>query len=252
MHPKFKVTIVLSALLLFFAPGLSLAQESFPFTAEVLANDINIRSDSTVNSQVICQVNKGERLTVVSEHYDWYKVVLPKDTPVFIKGDLVAMLDTEDTKSAKVTGDRVNIRMGPSDSSPVIGMVGKDQPLNVLDHSEPWYKIESPDSCFGWIHKQFVKKATQLPKVTLSSKPQQLAIDSVVTIEGVVNHYGRFLRRTATHKIVTPDKKIFLLKGSKESLDAAAGHKVKITGNVLSIAPGKYPIIEVTRLEQLD
>ena len=262
MHPKFKATIILSAVLLFFAKSLGLTQESFPFQAEVLDNDINIRSDSTVNSPILCKVKKGERLTVLFEHYNWYKVLLPKNTPVFINDDFVAGLDS---KTAKVIKDRVNIRLGPGDSSPVIGMARKEATLTVLDYNQGWYKIEPLDSCFGWMHKQFAKKLTDIPKpkqpavaqkptsgknkIVVSDDPSK---DNTLTIVGVINPYGMVLKRFATHKIITEDKKIFLLKGNKDNLNAVTYRKAKVTGKLISTPGQKYPIIEVTYLEPLD
>ena len=263
MHPKNRATIALAALLLFFAKSLSLAQESFPFQAEVIDSNINIRSDSTVSSPVICQVNKGQRLTVAFEHYNWYKVRLPKDTPVFIKDDFVAPLDS---KTARVTKDRVNIRLGPGNSSPVIGMAKKEEILNVLGRTQGWYKIEPLDSCFGWINKQFTKKLTDMPKPIEQAKTQDIArvenkigiLDNpskdsgALTVIGIINPYGMVLKRITTHKIITGDKKIFLLKGDKENLNALTYRKVKITGKVISKPQEKYPIIEVNLLEALD
>jgi uncharacterized protein YgiM (DUF1202 family) len=167
---KIKATIAFSALLLFFAKVSGFAQESFPFQIEVSASGINIRCDSTVNSQILSKVSNGQRLTVVFEHYGWYKVRLPKDVPVFIKDDFLAPLDS---KTARVTKDRVNIRLGPGDSSPVIGMAKKDLVLTVLDHAKGWYKIEPPDSCFGWINKQFTKKVTDTPKPAQAAKTEK-------------------------------------------------------------------------------
>ncbi len=261
MHPGNKVTVFLSVLLLFFANTLNLAQGSSLFQVEVRDNDINIRSDSTANSPAICKVNRGELLSVVLEHYGWYKIVLPLDTPVFIKDDFLAPVDA---KSARVIRDRVNIRVGPSDSFAVIGMAKKDQLVKVLDHKRGWYRIEPIDSCFGWIHKQFTKKLTDVPplepaknqnpasaenKVVILGNPSQ---DTNFSATGIINPYGMVLKRPATHKLITEDKGVFLLKGNKEKLNALTCCKVKVSGKIISGPKEKYPVIEVTRLEQLD
>lgn len=171
MYLKNKATITAIALLLFFANGRILAQETSPLQVEILDNNINIRSDSTVSSPVLVKVNRGERLTVLSEHYDWYKVILPKNTPSFIKEDFVLAVDS---KTARVINDRVNIRLGAGESFPVIGVAGREETLNVLEHKAGWYKIEPTGSCFGWLHKQFAKKSVNISKTQEPGKVQKI------------------------------------------------------------------------------
>jgi uncharacterized protein YgiM (DUF1202 family) len=243
MYLKNKATIIVIASLLFFANRLSLAQETFPFQVEILDNNINIRSDSTVSSPVLCKVNKGERLTVLSQHYDWYKVELPKNTPSFIKEDFVSSVDS---KTASVINDRVNIRFGPGESFPIIGVAGKEEALNVLEHNSGWYKIEPTGSCFGWLHKQFTKKFVNI------SKTAEPASGDTLTIEGTIKPYGVVFKRVAQHKIITQDEKMFLLKSDKENLNAFKYRKVKVTGKIISGFKEKYPVIEVIRLEPQD
>lgn len=161
MRLKNKATLLLSASWLFFSPCLCLGQESFPFPAEIVGDGINIRLDSTINSPVLGTLDKGQLVTVVFGHYGWYKIILPKDIPVFIKDDFVSAVQPQ---AARVINDRVNIRTGPSDSSSVIGMASKGDILNVLGRQKIWYKIEPPDSCFGWVHKQFIRKLAEPPK----------------------------------------------------------------------------------------
>ena len=63
------------------------------FHGEINTNNINIRSDSTVISKVICVSSKGEPVEVVKESYEWYKIRLPKTAPSFIKKNLVSLID---------------------------------------------------------------------------------------------------------------------------------------------------------------
>ncbi|MEI6631795.1 MAG: hypothetical protein WCL25_04200, partial [bacterium] len=50
-----------------FLFSVSYAQLATLFEAEVKANNINVRSDSTVTSQLICTINKGDAVEVVSQ-----------------------------------------------------------------------------------------------------------------------------------------------------------------------------------------
>ncbi len=156
----------LSAILLFLFLLLTnscIAQETFPFLGEVNTDAINIRSDSRVSAEVISQANKGDKLEVVLELYGWYKVRLPKIAPSFIKKSLAA---SADQKIAKVTGNRVNVRLSPNESSPILGKIDKDQTINILEDKGDWYKIEPINDSFGWINKRFITKI-----VTPENKP---------------------------------------------------------------------------------
>jgi len=70
-----------------------------------------------------------------------------------------------------------------------------------------------------------------------------------VTVEGKILPYGKIFGRIATHKLILPDKTIYLLKGDKKSLDSLSYHNVKVTGNKINLPKQKYPLIEVKILE---
>ncbi len=132
--------------------------------ATVNSNNINVRFDSNVTSQVICNVDKGKKVEIVLEKYDWYKIELPKIAPSFVKKTLVEPIDE---KTAKGLKDSINIRLAPNESSPILGKINKNEIINVLQDLGEWYKIEPTVSSFGWIHKKFVdidKKNTRLLK----------------------------------------------------------------------------------------
>jgi uncharacterized protein YgiM (DUF1202 family) len=139
------------------------AGEIFPFQGKVNSNNINIRSDSTTNSQIVHTINKGEQVDVILELYEWYKIRLPKKSPAYIKKALTACVNYSQEansrcQNAKVLKKRVNIRLQPNESSPILGRVNKDQIINILDDCGSWYKIEPVENSFGWIHKRFVDK----------------------------------------------------------------------------------------------
>lgn len=150
--------------------GLVIAQENTPFLGEINANNINLRSDATTTSQVICTLNKGEEVKVVLEFYEWYKVHLPDRISLYLKGSLADCIKyqegIEDNKnvclSAKVLVNRVNLRVSPSESAPIVGIADKNEIINVKGEAGGWYKIEPIQNSFGWINKKFVNKALKI------------------------------------------------------------------------------------------
>ena len=255
-------TLLILSLFLFL--GTSFAKNPPLFQGEVNADNINIRSDSTSSAQVICAVNRNERLDVILELYDWYKIRLPKNSPSYVKKDLTECFNFEQNSktclNAKILRDRVNVRLRPSESSPIIGKVSKDEVINVLMDTGNWLKIEPVANSSGWIHKKFVNKVSAQEK---SVKPSPPAIETTIhsevetgskgiTVEGVIKPYGKIINRIATHKLVTSDNKIYLLRGNKQGLDALNYHRVKIMGEIIEAQRERYLVIEVKILVALD
>lgn len=265
MRPALKIAAVLS-LAITITPACIYSSQDTPqtslpasFQGTINAADINVRCDSTVSSKIICKMNKGDTVEVVRELYDWYKIRLPKTAPSFIKKNLVAVMGDE---AAKVLKDNVNIRMQPNESSWILGKVDKNEVVNIVGERNAWYKIEPVNNSFGWINKSFVDKASAVNKTAKIKSTQdakkkntiivkEAVLEKDITLEGIIKPYGKVFRRNATHKLITADNNVFLLRGNKESLDNLNYRKVKVTGKLID--PQDYnPIIEITKIEALD
>lgn len=229
------------------------------FSGQINAENINVRVDATVGSAVICGLSKGELVEVVSEAYDWYKIRLPKEAPSYVKQDLVECINSDPVTnpqrclSAKVIKDRINIRLGPSESTWVLGKADKLTVVNILAQKNGWYKIQPIYQSYGWVNKKFVSKEILLPKnkKTVELPAKDIPSGDLLVIEGTISPYGVVLWRKATHKLVTSDNKIYFLKGNRKSLDSLNRHKVKVTGKLISPAASKYPIIQIDIIEAL-
>jgi len=229
------------------------------FNGQINADNINVRVDATVGSALICSLAKGEIVEVVAEAYDWYKIRLPKEAPSYVKNDLVECINSDPVTnpgkclSAKIIKDRINIRLGPSESSWILGKADKLTIVNILAQKNGWYKIQPIYQSYGWVNKKFVSKEITLPKKQEVAELPAKDIESSapLVVEGTISPYGVVLWRKATHKLTTSDNKIYFLKGNRKSLDTLNYHKVKVTGKLISPAASKYPIIQVNIIEAL-
>ncbi|MCX5713628.1 MAG: SH3 domain-containing protein, partial [Candidatus Omnitrophica bacterium] len=209
----------------------SYSEDFVSFKGRINADEINIRSDSTVASEVVITLTKGDGVEVVGELYDWYKVRLPKLSPAYVFKDLTESLDE---KAAVVLKDNVNIRLGPSEKSAILGRMNKDEVLTVLETDGDWLKIKPPSDSFGWVNKMFVTRSLASEKTKLKAKkaPPVLVKDEVF-LEGVVRPYGKVMSRPATHKLVTGDYKTYLLSGDLVALNALNYRKVRVVGKII-------------------
>jgi SH3-like domain-containing protein len=235
--------IILSFIFLGFA-HLCFMRECKSFQGEVNSNNINVRTDSTVSSELICKVNKGDILEIIMEQYDWYKIKLPKTAPLFIKRDLIAFTDN---KTAKVLKSNVNLRLKPDESSPILGKLNQEAVLQVLDDKKDWCKIEPVDNSFGWIHKSFVNKIAEAPKQkeednTVKESP---SLTETITKEGIVR--PKMIKHRASHKLITEDNSVFALIGNKAELDSFNYRKVRASGRLIQ----GTEIIEIEKIEAL-
>jgi len=218
-------------------------QKSYLFRGEVNADDINIRSDSTPSAEIVCKIDKGEAVDVLSELYGWYKIELPADAPSFINKSLLGL---DNDKTAKVLKDNVNIRLRADTSAPILGRVNKGHAVKVLEERGDWCRIEPLANSYGWIHKNFVNKVER--KAGLSKNA--VVVDGHITVEGILKQ--KTFTRVATHKLITEDSKVYLLRSNKENLDPFSRRRVRISGQLVDPAKQTHPVIEVEKIETLD
>jgi len=271
--------------------------EEFPFSGEVTADGINLRADSTTTAEVICRLDKGAAIEVISGLYGWYKVRLPDTAPSYIRADMVSPVEEKTANftpqepaaprfnALKVERDRVNIRLRPDESAPIVGRASKNEILNFTALQNNWYRIKPIAGSYGWVHASFVRKASvkTLPAAPLNNEQAvsgKTAENSVqpassekfispdnapaakpapdplygtpCVYEGIIKPYGMVFKRPATHKLVTPEKKIYLLKGDRQSLNALVNRKAKVTGRTAEPASGGIPVIEIVKIEAVD
>ncbi len=61
-----------------------------------------------------------------------------------------------------VTGEKVNLRKGPSTRYPIIWELGKGFPLRVIGTKGNWLKVSDFESDVGWIYKNLVSRKPHL------------------------------------------------------------------------------------------
>lgn len=257
------------SLILLLAWSNLFAEEPKSFYGDINADNINIRSDSTVSSPVICNLNKGQRLEVISEYFGWYKIRLPKNAAVYVKKNFFECIKYKSTDGAgnplpiekqkscscaTASKSKINVRFAPTEVSAILGRIENNEVINIISDSDGWYKIEPPQKSFGWINKKFLNKATAgtiLKQKNQAEKNATLTKENP-TLYGIVQPYGRIIGRKATHKLISEDKIIYLLKGNKSGLNALNYRKIKVSGKITGSSSEGYPIVEIATIEAIN
>jgi uncharacterized protein YgiM (DUF1202 family) len=258
---KHRVTLFILLAVFIFA-GTVFADGFTAFTGQVNADNINVRVDATVNSTLVCTLSKDQLVEIVSEAYDWYRIHLPKTAPSYIKKNLVKCINNTPDKcfNARVTGNSVNIRLSPSESSWILGNVDESTVVNIIQDEGLWYKIEPVHQSYGWVNKKFINKEIVVLEKAASDNESQCAdikpstppASEQIVVEGIVSPYGVVLWRKATHKLITGNGQVYFLKGNRKGLNSLNYHKVKVTGKIISPKNSMNPIIGVDIVEVLN
>lgn len=255
---KYTLTGLFILWLLFISTSQA-AEDSSLFLGRVNAEGINVRVDSTINSEILCTVNQGDTVEVVRQFYEWYKIKLPQLAPSFIHK---SMLSAIDNKTARVIKDNVNIRLGPNNTSVILGKAENAELIEIVEDKGDWYRIKPVNNSFAWIHSKFIDRVADalVKEERISSDaagnkdniesiiPQQEQEEPYIIIEGLIK--PKLIKKIATHKLITADKKIFLLKSGDCALSAFNHKKVRAKAKLSGLA-GKTQILEIENLELL-
>ncbi|MBU0710292.1 MAG: SH3 domain-containing protein [Candidatus Omnitrophica bacterium] len=249
------ITTILFILLLSFSQAHS-AQE-FPFQGRITEEGINVRTDSTVSAEIIYSLNKDNRVEVVGGAYDWYKIELTPEAPVYLREDLADCLNLEATGSdclkVKVNKDIVNARLMPDENSALLGKLKRGEEVLVVKKTKGWYKIKPQGCCYGWIHQRFVAKAPEKEaepmKVAIEKKQEAAEPEQELIVEGILK--AKFITTVASFKLISKEGTLYLIKGDKGLLNKYVNRQVKIAGKKAVFYEGKATLLEVTRIEPL-
>jgi len=137
-----------------------------PFVGEVTGDRVYVRAGDGINYTVLTVANRGDKVKVLGQRFEWYKITVPQNCTVWVHKSLLET--SPDGKEATVTRDRVNIRARPSLRSDVMGQLPRGAGLKVVDRDGEWVGVAPPPQAAAWVHAKFVKKA---PEQATTAKP---------------------------------------------------------------------------------
>lgn len=259
--------LIILTLAIFIAPCPGFAQKPPLFTVQVNSDNINVRADCTVSSEIICKADKGDRFEAVDQKYNWYRIRLPKETRVYIKQELLELSATCDPAAgadgkvrlpAKVAATNVNIRLNPSLESRIIGHADYGQAVEIIEKKEGWYAITPTDNCYGWIHGKFIQDA---PEVTTPPETEEAIIleapvlpqeEKLPEIKGSIRPYWSLFGSKGTHKLISEEGRTYILKGDQKLMDTFNQTEVVLSGEFLSDPEDKVPVFSVKSIKEIE
>ncbi len=254
-----RVPILLIVGMLFLGDvlGVQASEEDieFPFNGIISANNVNIRVGASPNFEILCQLNKMDKVVVQGITYQWYKVKLPKQARCFISKDYVYQ--------GIVYADNVNIRAGRGTNYNVLGQLNSGDLVTILEEYESWLRIEPPEDFIGWVHSDFVEyyssgELTQEERMEEAVEEAEEIEEAKEEVEpppiasGIIEDLGVIINRPGKQKLIGNDGRIFYLKSESVDLAKYVYYRVRVWGSMWELPELKYPLIVVEKIELIE
>ncbi|QYR20885.1 N-acetylmuramoyl-L-alanine amidase [Paenibacillus sp. sptzw28] len=144
------------------------------YTAKVIADSLNVRSEPSAQSPVVAALKNGDMVTVSDEEHGWSSIKSGRVTGwvagYYLKkmdGSVVtASTDTVQQSSPNKSGkaiilaDMLRIRAGAGLNYKVLGSVTKGEAVTIVGSQDGWVRIRTPDGQGGWVSERYIGKGT--------------------------------------------------------------------------------------------
>jgi uncharacterized protein YgiM (DUF1202 family) len=155
------------------------AVATFPVEGEVVSDSVSIRPAGSRDSNRLMEAFKGDKLQVLGETGEWYRVQLPSDYAMWISKEFVPV---GPEKERAITGDNVRSRAGAGLEYQMTGLLDRGRRIEVLDEKDGWLKFRFAANEVGFISRQYVRLAGEEaprvnpapPSVSVSPRPQPI------------------------------------------------------------------------------
>ena len=153
-----------------------------PGPAVVSANNVNVRGQAKLNSEIITRMTNGEPVQVIEEIHlrrsgpdepsAWAKIALPEKAHAWIHTSYI------DPANKTVRPRRLNMRGGPGENYSVLGTLQRGDTVKEIQTKGDWTEIEAPTNAYAFIAAQYL---SQEPPA-IATTPVAEAIAPVTTV----------------------------------------------------------------------
>jgi len=136
-----------------------------PGPAVVNAKNVNTRGRSTIVSEPLSKLQKGDIVTVIEQVTNkwakgddmkqWAHITYPTNGPAWV---FASFVDANKT----VTAPKVNLRGGPGENYSIIGRLTKGATVEVITTKGEWTQIQPPAGCSAYVAAIFLKQDAEM------------------------------------------------------------------------------------------
>ena len=223
---------------------------------------LNVRSGDSTSYKIIGYISKNEKVEMLgTSSSGWYKIKLGNGTigyasNLYLKevNDSIETIPDNNSSSSNnentetiidslIATSNLNVRSGPSTSSSIIGLVYKNDNVNIVEKTNNyWYKVKLSNGKVGYCSSTYLKSKEELESVT--SKPEnsdQISYSmnvksyayytGTITATGTVPTFGRTI--AVDPKVIPYGTRIYIPEFDKTFIAEDCGGG--ITGNKIDI-----------------
>ena len=166
------------------APAATLASaELQPGPAQVAGENVNVRAQATINSEVITQMQDGEEVFVEEvilrpdakdkDPARWAKIAYPTKASAWVHSLYI------DSDSSTVKPRKLNVRSGPGENYTVVGTLRSGDTVAQLGVKNEWLLIQPPEGSTAYIAAKLLRQ--ELPAEEVAA--EEVAVDEVAVAE---------------------------------------------------------------------
>lgn len=228
------------------------------YSAIVTVDSLNVRSDASLESDIVGKLQKGEKVEVLSSTQEWVQVdyqgqkawvssefVKMESQPVINKQeDDPKPSNTSSTQGIKgtVTANALNVRSKADLSGKIVGSVLKGSSFSIVEEVNNWSKIEYSPKKFGWVNTWYLDKSMPKTETTQSQKVKESSI--TILYDGTNIRKGPSVQ---TPVVIRADEgrqyPVKSLKGEWYEILLEDGSSAYIAGWIVSVS-GSAPQVE--------
>ncbi|WP_068673978.1 N-acetylmuramoyl-L-alanine amidase [Oceanobacillus sp. Castelsardo] len=138
-------------------------------TYEVSTGVLNVRSEPSLQADILGMLTKGNQVNVFKEQYGWVQTYYQGKEAWIAKHHLIALDETQvsEVKQTAVlsaemitlTADGVNIRSGPGEEYRVIGTASSHKSYELIHTEGDWHKISLTEGKTAWVASWLTNKS---------------------------------------------------------------------------------------------
>ncbi|MCD7819952.1 MAG: C40 family peptidase [Lachnospiraceae bacterium] len=151
---------------------------------------VNIRSEASLEGEVVAKIYNNEAATVVSVDGEWYEITSGNaygyaKAEYFATGEEAEAIAEEVAYNvARVYAYELNVRSEASTDSDVITVAYEGDEIEVVLYGDDWMKVALGDDVYGYVNSDYVEYVTYYPVAeTIEEEEIRLAEEAAAAAE---------------------------------------------------------------------
>jgi SH3-like domain-containing protein len=175
------------------APAAAAAPSSMP-GEPIMANqaaaakqdNINVRGQARINSEVVGHLKKGEVVNVLEivtlphpktdEPAKWARIAMPESMHVWVNSSYI------DSGAQTVKAKKLNLRSGPGENFSVIGQLHQGDAVKTITTKGDWTELSPPAGSFAFVAAHLLEPSAAAAPTPLVSSPTPSPIPTPVPV----------------------------------------------------------------------